>query len=82
MTAEEHKKMLQTGRKLCLSKGQVLFRYGDSASVFYLITSGKIKLHRTSVAGRKKVFKTCSKGDSIAVMMMFIPNNLNKKTYW
>lgn len=75
MTAEEHKKMLETGRNISLSKGQVLFRYGDSASVFYLITSGKIKLYRTSAAGREKVFKTYSKGDSMGVMLMFIPNN-------
>ncbi len=75
MTAEEHKKMLETGRNISLPKGQVLFRYGDSASVFYVITSGKIKLYRTSAAGREKVFKTYSKGDSIAVMLMFIPNS-------
>ncbi len=75
MSAEEHKRMLKTGRKLCLPKGQVLFRYGDSASVFYLLTSGKIKLYRTSAAGREKVFKTFSKGDSIGVMLIFIPNS-------
>ncbi|BCG63541.1 MAG: CRP/FNR family transcriptional regulator, dissimilatory nitrate respiration regulator [Methyloprofundus sp.] len=75
MPAEEHKKMLETGRNIDLSKGEVLFHYGDSASVFYLIKSGKIKLHRTSATGREKVFKTCSKDDSIAVMLMFIPNS-------
>ena len=75
MTAEENKKMLETGRNIYLSKGQVLFRYGDSASVFYLMTSGKIKLYRISAAGREKVFKTCSKGDSMGVMPMFIPNS-------
>jgi len=75
MTAEEHKKMLETGRKKFLPKGQVLFQHNDPAHVFYLVTSGKVKLFRTTAAGKEKVFKTYDKGNLIGVILMFIPNS-------
>ncbi len=75
MTSKEHAKMLETSRKKFLPKGQVLFQYNDPAHVFYLITSGKIKLFRTTSAGREKVFKTYEKGKLIGVILMFIPNS-------
>ena len=74
MTSEEYTQMLETGRKIRLPKGQVLFHYRDPAPVFYLITSGKIKLFRTTAAGREKVFKTYDKGNLIGVILVFIPN--------
>lgn len=75
MTNEEHEKMLETSRKKFLPKGQVLFQYNDPAHVFYLITSGKIKLFRTTSAGREKVFKTYETGQLMGVILMFIPNS-------
>jgi len=74
MSSEEHAKMLETSRKKFLSKGQVLFQHTEPAHVFYLITSGKIKLFRTTSEGREKVFKTYEKGKLIGVILMFIPN--------
>lgn len=74
MSSEEHAKMLETSRKKFLSKGQVLFQHKEPAHVFYLITSGKIKLFRTTSEGREKVFKTYEKGKLIGVILMFIPN--------
>ncbi len=75
MTDREQKKMLDIGRNIQLSKRQILFHYGDSATAFYLIKSGKIKLFRISSAGREKVFGIHEKGDSMGVMLMFIPNS-------
>ena len=74
MTSEEYTKMLKTSRKTSLSKGKILFHYGNAAPVFYLVTSGKIKLYRTTAAGREKTFKTYTKGKSIGIILMFIPN--------
>lgn len=74
MTSEEHVTLLKSGRKTYLSKGEILFHHGDSAPVFYLLTSGKLKLFRTTTAGREKVFKSYEKGKLIGVILMFIPN--------
>lgn len=74
MTSEEHSQMLETSRMKSLPKGQVLFQHNDPAHVFYLITSGKIKLFRTTSSGKEKVFKTYEKGRLIGVILMFIPN--------
>jgi len=75
VTDEEYARMLETGHKIHLPKGQVLFNYGDPANIFYLVTSGKMKLFRTTTAGREKVFKTYEKGRLIAVVLMFVPNS-------
>ena len=40
-----------------------------------LITSGKIKLLRTTTAGREKVFKAYVNGGVIGMVLMFIPNS-------
>jgi len=75
MTSKEYTQLVETGRKVSLSKAEILFHYGDPAHAFYLITSGKIKLLRTTATGKENVFKNFVKGDVFSVILMFIPNS-------
>ena len=45
--------------------GQRLFRQGDRASNFYIVTSGRVKLVRYTIEGRMVVLQTVRSGESL-----------------
>ena len=45
--------------------GQRLFRQGDRASDFYIITSGRVKLVRYTIEGRMVVLQVARRGESL-----------------
>jgi len=58
-------------RSLSLADGEMLFRVGDPASRFYLVTQGQIKLNRLSMSGNEKVIEIISPGQTFAEALMF-----------
>ena len=55
--------------------GQRLFRQGDRASNFYLITSGRVKLVRYTIEGKMVVLQVIRRGESLSA------DALNSRVY-
>ena len=60
-----------------LREGEHLFSAGDEARRFYLVTQGKMKLYRLSLAGNEKVIEIIRPGHTFAEALMF----MEKPTY-
>lgn len=54
-----------------LPDGKVLFNYGDTATNFYFVFSGLIKLYRQSAFGQEKIFELERSGQIFAEALMF-----------
>lgn len=53
-------------------EGESLFFQGDSATSFYLVLSGRIKLFRVSPEGKEKVVEVMEDGATFAEALMFM----------
>jgi CRP-like cAMP-binding protein len=60
-------------RDFRLSRGEVLFREGDPGDALYLVTEGKIKLHRSSGDGRENLVGVQGPGDMFGELSFFDP---------
>ena len=58
---------------LRLSKGEVLFREGDSEDRLYVVVSGKIKLGRSGSAGRENLLAILGPGQMFGELSVFDP---------
>ena len=59
-------------RALSVSNGDTLFRFGDPARRFFLVTDGQIKLYRLSPDGNEKVIDLIRPGHTFAEALMFL----------
>ena len=58
---------------LRLSKGEVLFREGDTEDRLYVVVSGKIKLGRSGSAGRENLLAILGPGQMFGELSVFDP---------
>ncbi|OQW95016.1 MAG: hypothetical protein BWK79_03860 [Beggiatoa sp. IS2] len=63
-------------RVIELSEGTQLFDQGESASSFFVVLSGHIKLIRLSAEGSEKVIEVINAGESFAEAVMFMPQQI------
>ena len=54
-----------------LAVGQILFRQGDSASAFFIVESGRLKVARYAPEGRSVTLQIARSGDSFAESALF-----------
>jgi len=59
--------------ELHLGRGQVLFHEGDRGDRLYVVTSGKLKLGRTSADGRENVLAIIGPGEMFGELSIFDP---------
>jgi CRP/FNR family cyclic AMP-dependent transcriptional regulator len=59
--------------ELRLDRGQVLFQEGDRGDRLYVVTSGKVKLRRTSADGRENVLAIIGPGEMFGELSIFDP---------
>lgn len=64
--------MLRATRVLHLDAGAPLFHFGDPVKQFFFVTSGQIKLFRSSVDGQEKVIELVRPGETFAEAVMFM----------
>lgn len=46
-------------------KGEIIFNEGDSASAFFIVHEGIVKLYKTALNGKQFVFSIATKGDTL-----------------
>lgn len=55
-----------------LTKGDLVFRQGETCDAFYMVVTGQIKLFITSPAGQEKVLELIGPGNSFGEALMFL----------
>ncbi|MEE9442599.1 MAG: Crp/Fnr family transcriptional regulator [candidate division Zixibacteria bacterium] len=73
--AEELKLVEETGVKIKAAKGTFLFFQGDPGKKFYLVLSGKIKVHKNSPDGKEQILLMASPGDTFGEAALFARKN-------
>jgi len=63
----------RTTVELRLVRGQVLFKQGDQGDALYVVTSGKMKLGRTSSDGRENLLAVLGPGQMFGELSIFDP---------
>lgn len=63
----------RTTTELRLVRGQVLFKEGDQGDALYVVTTGKIKLGRTSNDGRENLLAVLGPGQMFGELSIFDP---------
>ena len=58
---------------LRLSKGQILFREGETEDRLYVVVAGKIKLGRSGSAGRENLLAVLGPGQMFGELSVFDP---------
>jgi len=72
LDAEQRQRVLESGRRLHLDRGQTLFARGAPARRFYLVLEGAIKLYLLSPEGEEKVVEVMQPGQTFAEAVMFM----------
>ena len=65
------KHIIAPASTVMLKARECLFRQGDLATAFFIVTDGWIKLYRNTVSGEETVIHTVTKGDSFAEAVAF-----------
>ena len=65
------KHIIASASTVTLKARECLFRQGDLATAFFIVTDGWIKLYRNTVSGEETVIHTVTKGDSFAEAVAF-----------
>lgn len=60
---------------LKVKTGQVMFREGDDASFFMVVSSGAVEMFRYSIEGDERVFSIFERGQLVAHAAMFMPHS-------
>ena len=72
LTGEQLKRVASRSKIVHLDDGQSLFQQGDSATRFYLVVKGRIKLFRLAPEGNEKVIELVDAGNIFAEALMFL----------
>jgi CRP/FNR family transcriptional regulator, cyclic AMP receptor protein len=59
--------------EVTLARGDALFHEGDPGDRLYVVTDGKVKLHRTSPDGRENMLAVLGPGELIGELSLFDP---------
>ena len=59
--------------EVTLARGDALFHEGDPGDRLYVVTEGKVKLHRTSPDGRENMLAVLGPGELIGELSLFDP---------
>lgn len=70
---DEARSLLGSMNPVRLPKGEVLFREGALGDQLFIITSGKIKLGRTSQDGRENLLAVLGPGEMLGELSLFDP---------
>ncbi len=73
LSEEQIHRLLISSRNLKLTKHQTLFKMGDEAQSFYLLTKGQVKISRNSINGMEKILEIVRPGHLFAEAVMFLP---------
>lgn len=83
LSTQERLELLRTGTEACFEPGEMLFRQGDSAECFYIVTHGSIKISR-KVKNRELIVATYCKdnffGEIALLGEMTYPFSCSAKT--
>ena len=80
LSDEQFAHLMTFSRKFNLKKEQTLFEKGDVADYFFYLTSGQIKISRTSVKGTEKVLHIVQPGNLFAEAVAFFPSGIYPST--
>ena len=69
---EQLKQVIATASSRTLDEEEHLFNQGDTATRFYMVRSGQIKLYRLSPMGTEKVIEVIQAGNTFAEAVMFM----------
>lgn len=69
---EQLQEMVRATRVLHLDAGSTLFHFGDPVKQFFFLSSGQIKLFRSSMDGQEKVIELIRPGETFAEAVMFM----------
>ena len=58
-------------RRLTLQRGETLFLEGDQPQGFYLVRSGRLKVYKSSPAGREQILHMVGPGEPVGEVAMF-----------
>jgi CRP-like cAMP-binding protein len=72
---EQAAALLESMTRVELRRGDVLFNEGDAGDRLYVITTGKIKLGRSSVDGRENLLAVLGPGEMFGELSLFDPGN-------
>jgi CRP-like cAMP-binding protein len=71
LTETEFNQLLSSAKQTHLPPLENVFYQGDTASRFYLVIEGHLKLYRTSASGQEKVVEVMRPGNTFAEALMF-----------
>ncbi|MBK1654502.1 Crp/Fnr family transcriptional regulator [Allochromatium vinosum] len=72
LEATQLQRVARNASRVKLNAEQLLFSQGDSATRFYLLLSGRMRLFRLSPEGAEKVIEIVSPGQTFAEALMFL----------
>jgi CRP-like cAMP-binding protein len=72
LTDEQMEGVLRRAKRVILGDGDALFQQGDTATRFYLVVKGHIKLFRLAPDGNEKVIELVDTGHTFAEALMFL----------
>ena len=72
LTKEQMERVIRRAKAVSLMDGESLFQQGDTATRFYLVTKGHIKLFRLAPDGNEKVIELVDAGHTFAEALMFL----------
>lgn len=72
LEAAQLQRVARHASRVKLTAEQLLFSQGDSATRFYLLLSGRMRLFRLSPEGAEKVIEIVSPGQTFAEALMFL----------
>ena len=64
--------MRRTAHEIKLQDGQLFFQAGESATHFFMVLEGQIKLSKLSLQGHEKVIEIIPPGETFAEALMFL----------
>ncbi len=72
LNEQQMERVLQRAKPIELGDGDPLFEQGDSASRFYLVLRGRMKLFRLAPDGNEKIIELVDSGNIFAEALMFL----------
>ncbi|HET9679142.1 MAG TPA: Crp/Fnr family transcriptional regulator [Gammaproteobacteria bacterium] len=72
LDAQQRERLLETASFRQLDTGKHVFRRSDTASFFYVLISGRLKLYRLSADGDEKIMNILNPGTSFAEGVLFM----------
>jgi CRP/FNR family transcriptional regulator, dissimilatory nitrate respiration regulator len=72
LTEGELERCLRHARVLDFASGQIIFNQGDTASRFFMVLTGIVRLYRTSAAGEEKIIDLVQPGALFAEAVFFM----------